>query len=184
MLPGRSLASRFAGGNEIEKLGENVRLKRAPGLCAAQHRGDVRRHQSVVARSRRAFGARTPETRHLENGAGTSRRKSVRRLEPERRTQNDGERLLTPRERAADGFDAGDLGRGAKLPQEEKREPARVPVRSGSATRGENGRLVRAGRNAEAEDSEEVGFVGRLCQTPAAKWRFTETPYNCRTRND
>ena len=36
----------------------------------------------------------------------------VRRLEPERRAQDDGQRLLAARARAADGLDAAQLGRG------------------------------------------------------------------------
>src|SRR5881394_421363 len=129
MLPGRSLVARVARGNEIEMLGEDFRFERLAGLRPAQYGRYVRRHESVIARARGTFGARTPEARHFENGSGLARRKGVRRLEPERRTQDDGECLFAPREGAADRFDAGDLGRSAKLPEEKEREAAGLPIR-------------------------------------------------------
>ncbi len=44
-------------------------------------------------------------------------REGARRLEPERRAQDDRHRLLATRARAPDGLDAGDLGRGRGLPR-------------------------------------------------------------------
>src|SRR5947207_710128 len=139
MLPGRPLASRSLSGNEIEELGENFRFERLAGLRAAQYRRDLRRHEGIVARPRRTLGARTCEARHFQNGARLARRKSIRRLEPERRTQDDGERLLAAREGAADGLGAGDLGRGRELFEEKEREAACLPVGQGPAARRENG---------------------------------------------
>ncbi|MDT4967392.1 MAG: hypothetical protein QOJ64_2129, partial [Acidobacteriota bacterium] len=107
-----------------------------------------------------------------------------RRLESERRTQNHGECLFVARERAADRFNARDLGRSCELPQEKEREAPRLPVRKGPAAGGKIGRPLCAHRDGETEAAEEVGIVGRLCQTPAPEWRFTETPYNCRTPHD
>ena len=51
-----------------------------------------------------------PRTGRFENGESVAQRKNLRRLEPERRAQDDDLRLLAARERAADRLHAGDLG--------------------------------------------------------------------------
>src|SRR6266404_3296747 len=128
MLPGRSLAARAARRNEIKMLGENVRLERTAGLRAAKYRCDVRSNQGALPRARGTSGTRAREVRHFENGEGVPGRESVRRLEPERRTQDDGERLLVARQGAAYGLDAGDVGGSGEHLEEEMRETPRFPV--------------------------------------------------------
>src|SRR5437879_866329 len=97
MLPGRALAARFVRQNEIEELCENERLKRSPGLCAAQYAGYVRPNQTFIPRTRAASRRRTCRSCHLEYVEVDAQRKSLRRLESERRTQNNHLRLLTTR---------------------------------------------------------------------------------------
>src|SRR6266513_1938385 len=139
MLPGRPLAPRSLSGNEIEELGENFRFERIAGLRAAQYRRNLRRHEGIVARPGRTLGTRTSKACHFQNGARVARRKSIRRLEPERRTQDDDKRLFAARQGAADSLDAGDLGRGRELLEEKECEAPCLPVGQGPAARGEKG---------------------------------------------
>ena len=77
--------------------------------------GDLRRHARVLARARAA--ARAPRTRTLvvaDMSKAQRERQGVRRLEPERPPQDDGQRLLAAGDGAADGLDAADLGRGRR----------------------------------------------------------------------
>ena len=55
---------------------------------------------------------RHPGADRVGDDEGQARGQGVHRLEPERRAQDDGLRLLAARARRADGLDAGDLGRG------------------------------------------------------------------------
>ena len=64
-----------------------------------------------------------------------AQRKSVRRLEPERRTQNDDLRLFAPRQGRADRFHAGHLGRSRQLPEKEKSRSLEIPFRQNSGAR-------------------------------------------------
>src|SRR3712207_7411040 len=56
-----------------------------------------------------------PYTTLFRSGQG------ARRLVAERRRQDDGERLLVAREGPADGVDAGDLGRGPRVPRGDRK---------------------------------------------------------------
>ena len=61
MLPGRALAARTAGRNEIESVRKNQRLERFASLCAVEHAGHLRSDQRFVARAwRNAWNANTP----------------------------------------------------------------------------------------------------------------------------
>src|SRR5438477_2817856 len=111
MLPGGALAARFVRRNKIEIVRQDERLERFAGLRAAQHAGNVRSNQRFIARARATFGTRTWKSRHIEHVEVGAERKSVRRLEPERRTQNDDLRLFAPRQRRAYRLNAGHLGR-------------------------------------------------------------------------
>ena len=104
--------------------------------------GDLRSNEGFIARPRGASGARASETGRLENGQSVADRKSVCRLEPERRTQDDRERLLAPGEGTADGFDASHMGGSRDDPEEEKREASRLHFRPRPAARGKTGRFV------------------------------------------
>ena len=61
-----------------------------------------------------------------------ARRQGLHRLQPERRAQDDGLRLLAARPRAPDGVDADHLGRGARLPRRAatRRTSSSTPRRS------------------------------------------------------
>src|SRR5213078_672461 len=66
-----------------------------------------------------------------EHAQGSAQRQSIRRLEPERRTQNHHLRLFTPCERRTDCFHSSHLERGRKLPEKEKRWSPEIPLRPG-----------------------------------------------------
>ena len=70
------------------------------------------RHQALRAGDRAAAGAPPPRARRLRDAQGPARGQGVRRLEPERRAQDDRRRLLAAREGAPDGLDAAALGGG------------------------------------------------------------------------
>ena len=84
-------------------------------------------NQGFVARTRPISGARTCRSGHFEHVQGSAQRQSVRRLEPERRTQNHHLRLFTPRQGRADRFNSGHLERSRKLPQKEKSRSFEIP---------------------------------------------------------
>src|SRR5439155_6819079 len=107
MLPGRAMAARSACENEIEIVCENQRLKRFASLCPAEYVGHVRSIERLISRSCSASRTRTCRSRHVEYVEGGPQRESVRRLEPERRTQNHYLRLFTSRQGRADRFNAG-----------------------------------------------------------------------------
>ncbi len=81
---------------------------------------------------------------HVEHVQSAAQRKSVRRLEPERRTQNDHLRLFTPRQRRADRFNSRHLGRSSELPEKEKSRPSEVSLRQNSRPCRKGGRSLRA----------------------------------------
>src|SRR2546429_6858220 len=109
MLPGRDLATRFIRQDEVEILRENEWLKRFAVVRAAKHSSDLRRHQRFVALSGPTSRARASRSCHIEHVQGSAQRESVRRLEPERRTQNHHLRLFTPCERRTDCFHACEM---------------------------------------------------------------------------
>src|SRR5213593_194139 len=130
MLPGRVVASRFVRPNETEIVRENERLKRLASLRAAEHGSYVRRDQKVIARPCSIPRTRTRGSGDFEHVQGSAQRESVRRLEPERRTQNHHLRLFTPCERRTDRFDSRHLERSRKLSQKEKARSFEIPLRS------------------------------------------------------
>src|SRR5437762_12523248 len=120
MLPGRTVAARFIKRDEAEELRQNERLKRFASLRAAQHRGHLRRYQRTLARTGRTSRARTCRSCHREHVESPAQGKGVRRLEPERRTQDDRLCLFAARQGIAYRFNPCQLGRSRKLPQKEK----------------------------------------------------------------
>src|SRR5204863_331436 len=132
MLSGWPLAARLVRRNEIEIIRQDERLKRFAGLRSAQHARDIRSNQGFIPRARATFGTRTWKPCDLEHVESGAKRKSVRRLEPERRTQNNDLRLFASRQRRADRFHASDLGRSRQLPEKEKSRAAEVPFRQNS----------------------------------------------------
>ena len=138
MLSGRALAARLVRQNEIEIVREDERLKRFTGLRAAQHAGHVRSNQGFIPRARATFGTRTWKPCDLEHVESGAKRKSVRRLEPERRTQDHDLRLLSPRQGRADRFNAGNLGRSRQLFEKEKSRSPEILLRQDSRSRRKN----------------------------------------------
>ena len=59
-----------------------------------------------------------------QNAEVAPRRQGAGRLEPERRAQDDGQRLFAAREGAADRLDAGDVGGSRGVPEKEEPEAA------------------------------------------------------------
>src|SRR6266487_1573131 len=129
MLPGRPLAARFVRRDEAQEFCENERLKRPSGLCAAQHVGYVRSNKRSVARTSSASRTRTCRSCNVEHVESDAQRKSVRRLEPERRTQNNDLRLLASRQTRTNRFYSGHLGRSRQLFEKEESRPPEISLR-------------------------------------------------------
>ena len=70
------------------------------------------RHKPFAQAVAAAAGEAAPRARGLEHGQGAAQGEGARRLEPERRAQDDGQRVLAARARTPDGLDAGGLGGG------------------------------------------------------------------------
>ena len=99
---------------------QDERLKRSAGLRAAQYGGDVRSNEGTFSRDRGASRARAWRPCHLEHVEGAAERQSFRRLEPERRAQDDDLRLFPSCQGRTDSLDSGHLGRSRGLPEKEK----------------------------------------------------------------
>ena len=93
-------------------------------------RRDLRRHEAVRARGRGAAREAAPEAGRVAHDQVAARREGADRLEPERRAQDHGQRVLAAREGAPDGLHAGHLGRGRGA----RRSGAAAPRRSPSST--------------------------------------------------
>ena len=78
---------------------------------------DLRADEAVRARRRRHVRAAPSRPRRLGDGEGRAHRQGADRLEPERRAQDDGQRLLAAREGTPNGLDARRLGRGRSVPR-------------------------------------------------------------------
>ena len=80
------------------RLPEDVRLEGHAGLRAAQHADvELRRNQAVRAGARPAARARGPRSRRLGDEEVPAHGQGARRLEPERRAQDDRRRVLAAR---------------------------------------------------------------------------------------
>ena len=91
--------------------------------------------QDVRDAPRPAARAARPRPRGLRHEQGQARRQGVRRLEPERPPQDDGQRLLAAGDGAPDGLDAADAGtrsRRSRSPASRSRSP---PTRCSRASR-------------------------------------------------
>src|SRR5713101_10014869 len=111
MLSGRPVVARFVRRNEIEIVRENERLKRSASLRAVEYVGHVRSNERFVAGTGSASRRRTCRSCHSEHVKGGTERKGIRRLEPERRTQNDNLRLFPSRKGRTDRFHSRHMGR-------------------------------------------------------------------------
>src|SRR5262249_28608903 len=159
MLPGRVLAARFVEQNEIEIVRQDERLEKLSRLRAAEHVGDVRSNERFIARARPTSRARTWKSRHLEHVENRTERKSVRRLEPERRTQNDDLRLLVARQGRTERFNSGHLGRSCQLFKKEKSRSFEIPLRPSPRPCRKKGGPLRARRKTETKTAEEMERV-------------------------
>src|SRR4030095_7884231 len=128
MLPGRALAARSAGQNEIEVVREDFGLKRSASLRAAEHVGHLRPDERFVAGTGSAPRRRTCRSCHLEYVEGGAERKSIRRLEPERRTQNDHLRLFPSRQGRANRFHSRHVGWSRNRTEKEKGRSHETPL--------------------------------------------------------
>ena len=99
--------------------------------CRSTPRSPTSRPRPFARRVAELLEQRMPElvvsrmTKRLRAGQG------ARRLEPERRSQDDRHRLLGPGPRAAHRLDAGGLGRGRARSQRRRPDPAHVRHRGG-----------------------------------------------------
>ena len=75
-------------------------------------RRHLRGHEAVREGGRRAARAAGGRARRLAHDEEPAAGQGARRLEPERREEDDGQRLLAARPRAPDGLDAAGVGRG------------------------------------------------------------------------
>src|SRR5207244_13084731 len=112
VLSGLALAARLIRQNEIKVVREDERVKKFTVLRAAQHADHVRSNQGFIPRARATFGTRTWKPCDLEHVESGAERESIRRLEPERRTQDHDLRLFAPREGRAYRIYAAHLRRG------------------------------------------------------------------------
>src|SRR3954449_1425967 len=160
VLPGRPAARGHVPRAGPAELPEDVGLEGPAGLRAAQLRRDVRRDEAVRQGGRRAARARGAGPRRLAPDEDAAPRQGPRRLEPERRAQDDGERVLAARARPADGLDSADVGRGPRGRAVGRPRAPRVRRRRGAGARGRAGRPLRARRVACAAASR--GLTSRL----------------------
>src|SRR5262245_35081495 len=91
-------------------LPQGLGLEGPPALRPPESPGHVRRDPTVRAGHRRSAGARASDARRRRDGEARPGAKGLHRLEPERRAQDDGRRLLAPGQaRPALRLAAGDL---------------------------------------------------------------------------
>ncbi len=130
MLRGRARAARPVRSARARQRREDVGVEGLAGVRAAEHADRLPRDQAV--RAARGRGARAAHARagRLADDQAAAAREGARRLEPERRAQDDRHRVLAPRSRAADGVDARDLGGGAGMPRARRRAAAHVRGRT------------------------------------------------------
>src|SRR3954470_7666861 len=107
----RSAAARFAERVTSQIIPKGLRVERTPGLRAVKLACHVRCNPTVCACHRRAARAPASRSHRVGDAKKSSPWKSVHRLEPECRSQNDGGRLLAAgKTTPAIRFGAGALG--------------------------------------------------------------------------
>ena len=114
VLPGRPDASRHVRAAGPAVVRQDVRVQGAAGLRAAERAGDLRRHEAVRPRGGRADGKAASRPGRLTHDEVAPGRKGVHRLEPERRAQDHGLRVLVAREGTADRLHPCHMGRGRR----------------------------------------------------------------------
>jgi bifunctional non-homologous end joining protein LigD len=100
MLPRRRAAARHVRGPGPRVLRQDLGVEGDAGLPPAQQRGDLRADEGVLEGGAELLAREEPElvvARQTKSGA---RGQGARRLGPERRQQDDGERLLAARDGA------------------------------------------------------------------------------------
>ena len=94
---GRAAAARGVRAPRARGLPQDLGLEGDAGLRAAQRPDELRADQAVLAGDRAAARAPPSGARGVRDAQGPPRRQGVRGLEPERRAQDDGRRLLAAR---------------------------------------------------------------------------------------
>ena len=119
--------------------------------------GHLRRDEALLPRVGGRFGKTKTGTNRRADEQAIAQRQSLHRLEPERRSQDDGLRLFPARQRTADGFDAVAMaGSGTGL-EITRREKTFVRRRRSRETRPSPGRSLRARVDAETETAGAEG---------------------------
>ncbi len=115
MLPGGACSERRARQCRSRRVLQDIGLERPAALCPAQHTG---RHPPGCGRLRpcRRAGDRpaTSRAHHHCDGQGGASRQDLRRLEPERPSQDDDRSLLVASASTSNRFHTGELGRRAE----------------------------------------------------------------------
>ena len=93
MLSGRALAARFVSQNETESLPKTSGSKGLQVYVPLNTAATFDQTKDLSRALAQHLEARTSEARHFEHVEGAAQRKSIRRLEPERRAQDDSLRL-------------------------------------------------------------------------------------------
>ena len=102
----RAAATRAVRRPRSRELPQDLRVQGHPGLCPAEHEDRLRADEAVRTRRRAAARAPGPGPRRLADGEEPAQGQGARGLEPERRAQDDGLRLLPAGQRAPHGLDA------------------------------------------------------------------------------
>ena len=145
VLPRRAVAAGDVRGPRARRRSPR---RRAPRACRSTCRSttpdvDVRADTKAVREGggRAARAAEAPELVVSRMTKTPAAGQGARRLEPERRAQDDGLRLLAARPRAPDGLDAADVGRGPRVRRGRRPGPARLRRRAGARARRAHGDL-------------------------------------------
>ena len=105
-------------GSASRAFAEDVGLEGDAALRPAQHAASTYDDTKPFAQGvAQLLEKRAPGPRRVEHEEGAAQGQGARRLEPERRAQDDGLRLLAARAGAPDRLDAAHLGRGREARQ-------------------------------------------------------------------
>ena len=124
LRPGRARAPRDPRPVRSARGREDVGRQGAPPLGAAQHRHAPTHEDTKRVRARARAAARDAATRSASRSTWPRSKRPdarVRRLEPERQPQDDRVRVLAAHPRAADGVDAGVVGRDRRRRRRRRR---------------------------------------------------------------
>ncbi len=143
VLPGRARAARDVHRARDARLCQDLRSQGPAGLRTAEReRRDLRTDQALRPRRRRPARTAPPGARPIGHVQGAPLGQGARRLEPERRAQDDRLGLLLASHGASPGLHAGGLGRGGAVRHRRNPRIAGFPRRRCAAAGRRAGRPV------------------------------------------